>query len=240
MMNKSYKIKIITIITFVSFFLNCKPIPSDSAMTNSTIPKTSENVNSQYELEHLYFNEEDTKITREEFQDQLDYSFNLFNTIKYDSIIISKLYPRQRFGRLDETKLSRIQSQMMKATATEINFESDLCIGFFYNRSWADDDCINFYLTDKNFNNLIKENYIRVIDKEIETSKNQFRYIIDKDNFFRSTFFREDITCDNWLAIRPNGDYRTYYGEGGYSICKEFDKVWDDDYINSYFEELKN
>lgn len=211
-------------------------IPMELSAQSGTININEFKIDS---VEYRYYNELGEEITKEEYNEQLDYRYNLNTIQRYDTLIVSRLYPRERFGRLRGQKLIDLQNMLQASVGQKIDFSEDICIGFFTSESYAKEDCKYFYLFDKRFNRMFRKiNYIRVVDEEVVSEKEHYNYLLDKDDFFKKMFFKNEVTCDNWFAIRPNGDYRTFIGDGGANICYDFNKEWTDEYIEKYIKKM--
>ena len=127
----------------------------------------------------------------------------------------------------------------MTSLKSELDFSTDLCIGYFIDDDTRKDNCIEFYLTKKRFDFRKKLNYIRVLQKEYDIVEEEPSYLIDQNDVFLNHFCTEGISCDNWMVLRPNGDYRIYYAEGGSYIFDELKKEWNSAFQKAEYKKLK-
>ncbi len=157
-----------------------------------------------------YFDEEGQSLTREEFNSKIDYGYNLDRTVMYDKVIISRLFYRQRFGKLSAGKHQNLINNLSRSFSHDLDPKAVLKIGYFRMRD-SEDDCVEFYLDSKWAKKFEEPNYIKVTDRTENTNKYHFPSFYDSLKVLEKVFFTDRISCDNWLAIKPDGSYHIYY-----------------------------
>ena len=180
---------------------------------------------------HHYYNQDKERIKKSKYNKLKDHRVNLDVTTDYDTLIISRLYDRRLFGKLNKEQLQKVRLDMEKSLSVTLDFSEDLLVGYFSEKQSYGEDCFAAYLNNRRFDFSDKGNYIKVVKAEVTTYEVKDPYYIDRDKIFSANFFTEGVACDNWMVLRPDGTYGIYYAEGGNAIFWDLDEEWDLDFI---------
>jgi len=181
---------------------------------------------------NIYLDENDKKISKARFKKKIDYAYNIDIKTVTDSIIINKLYIRNRFGKVESpSHLAALHSKINESLGGELDYSQDIAFGYFPELG----NCRGrysghkFYLNEKRFNNY-KIPYYAILDPESKNPDYKFPYRVDEKKVFQ-TIFPEVVICDYWIVLRPDGSFRTFKGEGGPGIFSELQE-WNKKFIN--------
>jgi hypothetical protein len=185
---------------------------------------------------NIYLDENDKEISKAKFKKNIDYAYNIDIKAVTDSIIINKLYIRNRFGKVESpSHLATLHTKINESLGIEMDYSVDIAFGYFPELSNCDRtySTHEFYLKEPRFN-LYNIPYYAVLDPEAGNPDYTFPYQVDNKNVFR-TFFPEVVTCNYWIVLRPDGSFRTFKGEGGPGIFSELEK-WNKKFIKEVLE----
>jgi len=183
---------------------------------------------------HVFYDTSGRQVSRAQFKKQVNLRLNKYSTKLIDGHKVTSLYPNHSVGKLNPDALKSVQ-QKLKLMSEDIDVSKPLCIGLFrYTLDEWGNCCADNYLARKDFDDY--ENYIRVVNFLVKPQDRYLPFYYDKDNFLKETFFPEDLACDHWMVLRPNGEYQIHYGETGSWIFDYVDVEWDDAISESYYE----
>ena len=195
---------------------------------------------------HQYYDTSGREIGASKYDRLNNYLFNLELATEEEGKTVSRLYDRRKFGRMTAGQLQDFRESLELSLDQKLDFSTDLCIGYFDVDYSMKEDCVEYYLTEKRFDfttadNYIGKplNYISVLNKAHSNTKLAELYFIDRKHVILDNFFVKGIACDHWLVLRPDGQFRYYYAEGGSAIFDELDHKWDDTFIQADYNKLK-
>jgi len=189
-------------------------------------------------LPHYYFDCEGNVISKNTYKSLMDpvdaFAYCLPMTIKNDTAIISTWTYREYFEKLDAGSLEIVQKYLQELVSYPLDFTKDVAIAYF--KKFKNKDCAEFYLNTPRFNKYKNASqYIAFIKKGQDVGKVAYPYYVDELGLMEDElFFKLDMACSHWMVLKPDGNYRLYFGEGGpIMFMDEMDEKWDKKFIKN-------
>lgn len=206
----------------------------------NTSNKTTEDTNKGERFDYiktkkkrLYYDAEGTEVTPKDFATMVDYAFVIDRNLEYDTYYESRLFYRDRFGKLSTTRLNNFIANLEASTGLDIDSTVPIKIGYFHEDE-PSERCTFFYHSE-HWANLLKRwqyNYFSIANNKVIFEEQVSPCSHDSLRVMERLFFNQKIACGNWMVVKPDGSYRIFYGEGGPMIFEEKELVeWDEAFI---------
>lgn len=171
-----------------------------------------------------FYNENEEKITKEEFLKSKDYSKNLDLYFENDSLQFGLLIKRQHFGQLDPESFSKLKTYLSEISQTEIDSTQNIVVNYltaFPEKEAGTDLRSKWDIFDKNYlkelHKVAEINQFWIHSPEVDNLEyyyqNKIDWIADKDDLFKNMFFPYSVRYGNFILIKQDGKYYYYLGE---------------------------
>ena len=181
-----------------------------------------------------YFDAEGAKVTRKEFEAKVDYAYVIDRNIEFDTFFESRLFYRQRFGKLSKAKFKNFITNLEVSTGLTLDQTVPIMIGYFHEPT-PSEHCTVFYHSAHwaALKEHANRNYYSIANNKLDFDKQILECSYDSSGVMERLFFSQNIACSNWIALKPDGSYRIFYGEGGAQIFEKEEILmnWDEKFI---------
>ncbi len=179
-----------------------------------------------------YYNENEKKISEEQFKKFIDYSQNLNIYFENDTIRYGLLVTRKKYGRLDKETFVALKKYLTDLSGTAIDSSQNIVINYLTafpkkDKKWSSRSTWN--VLDKNYlkklHNIASINQFWINSPECDNLDYhhypKIDWLADQENLFKKLFFQYETEYGNFILIKPTGDFYYYMGEHGKNTILE-------------------
>jgi hypothetical protein len=185
-------------------------------------------------LTMLFYDENDNRLNKDEFYKRIDHTVNLETYTRTDSIITAKLYLRKQFYTLEKHRQKALMAFLQGISGRQADTAAVTMIHFYSgvinqpselgSAQWKQNDKAYAKKLPKD----VKINHYYVYQKRFGpndkgAAKNGWLY--DRHGFIENMFIPAHFNYNSTIALMPNGQCYTYFGEHGPEQVREGLKI---------------
>ncbi|KOS05082.1 hypothetical protein AM493_02810 [Flavobacterium akiainvivens] len=177
-----------------------------------------------------YYDEDDTPITKEEFNQRIDHTKNLEAYSQLDTVVTAKLYRREHYFTLEKPKQKALMMFLQGISGKPSDTTAITMIHFYSGTLNAPSELgtPHYKAKEKPYKKKLPKNtklnqyfvYQKRFDPNDEAAKNN-GWLYDKHGFIEQMFIPAHFNYNTAIVILPDGRSYCYLGEHGSEVVVE-------------------